>query len=196
MTSKGIPGFAIFLTAIGGIVAYSGVRGISVSAAARNLLAGVSPESVPKIASGAVEWNTGVDSAHSSTSGIVATAMRYVGVMYNWAHANPTVGWDCSGFCNWVLGHDLGMTLPGGIKNFNGTWHGPPAAMWYVTTLATSIPRSEIQPGDLCVWPTHMGIAVDSDHMINAYQTGHPTQVTGIDDMAPPGELLRVRRLR
>jgi cell wall-associated NlpC family hydrolase len=181
----------------GGVLAYSAIKGYGVSAVLRNLISGKDPTQAsqatpidfPSTTSGQVKG------ASFSSSSIVDTAMRYVGTPYRWAGYTPDGGWDCSGFVNYVVGKMLGYPIPG-VKNFQATWHGPITAAWYVWTGATTIPREMAQPGDLAVWPTHMGIIVDAgQHMVNAYSTGFPTEVTTVDGIAPRGEVLRVRRL-
>lgn len=184
----------------GSILAYSGLKGHNISAVIRNLIAGKDPSSLP--VTGAIgivnSGNSGSTTTSAftggSSSGIVDDAKKYIGVPYNWGHANPSSGWDCSGFLNWVLGHDLGMTLPLGVKGFTGSWHGPVAANYFVWTALTSIPRNQAAAGDLACWPTHIGIVSGNNSMVNAYSRGRPTAETPIDGWGPSGEPLRIRR--
>lgn len=203
MASRGISGVAVGAALLGAVFVYSGVKGYAISAALRNLIAGKSPENLNQVnaISGAVGFT---DSSGTPASGMVGAGpnsaiaddgMKYIGVPYVYAGGNPR-GWDCSGFVNYVLGHDLGYTLPGGIKGFTGSWHGPVAAQYYVWGGADTIPREQAAAGDLACWLTHIGIVTDSQHMVNAYQTGSPTSVTGIESHTPPGEVLRIRRVR
>lgn len=181
----------------GGILAYSGLRGKNVSAVVRSLIMGKNPSVLPSslAATPAEGWAAvSQDVSAAGRSDVASAALRYVGVPYRWGGASPN-GWDCSGFVNYVIGHDLGRALPGVSRNFDGSWHGPIAAMWYVWAGASTVPRDQALPGDLACWPTHMGICVDNAHMVNAYTWGHPTSVTGIESMAPPGQSLRIRRL-
>lgn len=55
----------------------------------------------------------GATGRSASGQAIAADALRYKGAPYVWGGAKPS-GWDCSGFVNYVIGHDLGMTIPGG----------------------------------------------------------------------------------
>ena len=184
----------------GAIFAYAGIRGKSVTQSLQAILLGQSPASTPQITGIGIPADQGPAAATpsgspgGSNSGILNDAMKYVGVMYKWGGANPN-GWDCSGFVNYVLGHDLNLPLPGGISGFQGTFHGPVTGQWFVTSLCTTIPRAQAQPGDLVIWLTHMGIVTDAGaiHMVNAYSTGHPTAVTPVDGMVP-GEPMRIRR--
>jgi cell wall-associated NlpC family hydrolase len=49
----------------------------------------------------------------ASGQAIASDALRYQGAPYKWGGAKPD-GWDCSGFVNYVIGHDMGMRIPGG----------------------------------------------------------------------------------
>ncbi len=200
MATKGLSLPAVSVIVLGSVLAYSGLRGKQFSAVFRNLVAGKDPSLVP--VTGAIATvNTGGSSganaqpAAYSNSSIVNAGRQYLGVPYHWGTANPRDGWDCSGYVNYVLGHDLGMTLPLGVKNFTGSWHGPVTANYLLWTGATSIPRSQAQPGDLACWPTHIGIVSGSNLMLNAYSTGRPTAETPIDGWGPPGEPLTIRRI-
>ena len=51
------------------------------------------------------------------------------------------------------------------------------------------------QAGDLCVWQTHMGIAVGGGQMVSALNERLGTRVTTISGGAPGGEVLFVRRI-
>lgn len=200
MATRGLSLGTVGVIVLGSTLAYSGLKGKGFSAVVRNLIAGKDPRTVP--VTGAIML-TNTSSVNTQTaayttggnSSIVAAARKYIGVPYNWAHANPKDGWDCSGYCNYVLGHDLGMTLPLGIKNFDGSWHGPVTGNYLLWTGATTIPRSQSAPGDLAVWPTHMGIVTGPNSMLNAYSRGRPTDETPIDGWGPPGEPLTIRRI-
>lgn len=142
----------------------------------------------------------------ASESEIATDALRYKGVPYIYGRGGPpSVGWDCSGFVNWVLGHDLGMTLPamvpGGppIKNFNGSWHGPVVVNYAAWTKATTI-KGPPSAGDLCIWPGigpggHIGIATGPDTMISALNPSLGTMVTQIQGAGPSGVPLMFRRV-
>ena len=112
---------------------------------------------------------------------IVADAERYIGHPYRWGGpSNPSTGWDCSSFASWVLGHDLGMGLPGGswssVTNA-GKSHGPTASAF--TGLPGAHPvgsnPGQILPGDVLVWPGHVGFGVGPNKMFSAYGTNFGT---------------------
>lgn len=199
---KGISGVAVGAALLGALFVYSGIKGVAFSAALRNLIAGKTPENLNQAnaITGAVGFDVNLSDAASFSgagpnSNIAADGMQYVGVMYKFGGGNPN-GWDCSGFVNYVLGHDLGFTLPVGVKNFKGNWHGPVAAQYYAWSGADTIPREQAAAGDLACWLTHIGIVVDNQSMVNAYTTGKPTSVTGIESHTPPGEILKIRRVK
>ncbi len=118
---------------------------------------------------------------------IATDALKYRGVPYLWGGHSPA-GWDCSGFVGYVLGHDLGMTLPLGMKWSAGS-HGPVAANYKVWSKATTV--NAPAAGVLCCWVTHVGIAINGTQMISAYDTHLGTAVTGFS--GPPGEPLSFR---
>lgn len=121
---------------------------------------------------------------------IAGSAQAYAGIPYKWAGHLPSTGWDCSGFVGYVLGNNFGMTLPGGIK-YSASSHGPVAAAYKVYGSGVNSP----QAGDLCVWVTHVGIALTSSTMISALSPAYGTAVTPIQGYGPPGEPLTYRRV-
>src|SRR5215472_13498415 len=60
---------------------------------------------------------------------VASDALRYVGAGYIYGGPAARPGdWDCSSFVSYVLGHDLGMALPGGkwgAPGFPPGSHGP-----------------------------------------------------------------------
>jgi hypothetical protein len=129
-----------------------------------------------------------------------AEFMKYRGkVPYVFGGASPR-GWDCSGAFNYILGHDLGMTLPGGIKNFTGSWHGP-VVVQYATWSGAVTVKGPPQPNDMCIWvgvgaAGHMGLAISATHMISALDPQYGTAVTPIAGFGPPGAPLIYRRIK
>lgn len=128
-----------------------------------------------------------------------ADILRYAGkVPYVWGGGNPS-GWDCSGCVNWVLGHDLGLTLPGGLKNFDGSFHGPVVLDYVAWGGAVTVPSP--QAGDLCIWPEvggaggHIGIAISTTRMCSALDPALGTAVTPIAGVGPGGVSVMFRRV-
>lgn len=72
---------------------------------------------------------------------IARDASSYAGkVRYTWGGASPSTGWDCSGFVNWVLCHDMGLDIPGVQGgHFDGRTHGPNVAEWLAWASGTEI---------------------------------------------------------
>jgi len=136
----------------------------------------------------------------SAFAAIAADAQRYIGAGYEWGGA-PAKGpghWDCSSFVNWVIGHDLGLAIPlYRAGTYTGSSHGPTAIMWQAWTGATTIGRhgADAQPGDVCCWQTHVGIAIGGGQMVSARNPAHGTGISTIDTGGPGGELLTIRRL-
>jgi cell wall-associated NlpC family hydrolase len=142
---------------------------------------------------------------------VVETFKRYIGGTYRWGGGGPfpTPGGDCSGFINWGLGHDLGMTLPGNVKNFNGTWHGPVVAQYATWKGASTVSHSEAQPGDLVIWPgiaagAHIGCYVGpvtykgvqySQGMVSALDTTDGVIETPVHGFGPAGVPVMFRRI-
>jgi len=192
------------LAGIGALLLWSGVSGKKWSVVARDLIAGKDPSTAPgnPIAgtpASALASATSVP-GNATGSSIADDAMQYVGHSYSYGGAPGASGtnpWDCSSFVNWVLGHDLGMTLPGASKaGYNGASHGPNTISYLSWSGAETVGHSgaSAQAGDLCVWQTHMGIATGRNQMISAHDKVERTTVTSIDKQIP--EILFVRRIR
>jgi cell wall-associated NlpC family hydrolase len=132
----------------------------------------------------------------SITGAAVANdVLQYVGkVRYTWGGANPARGWDCSGLCNWVIGHDLSLDIPGLPRGtrFDGSTHGPDVASWLAWPGAAHV-AGPAQPGDLVAWGpnAHMGIAISATDMVSALNPAQGTQRTpiAITHVGPPAYL-------
>lgn len=120
---------------------------------------------------------------HGNTVGAAAAAQKYIGQGYVWGgNADRPGNWDCSSFCSYVLGHDLGLPLPGGHwgdLGFPPHSHGPTTGSYAL--YGTPINASQVQQGDLVVWSTHMGIAVSPTSIVSARD---PKDGVGIDTIA------------
>lgn len=195
---RGISTPAVALAAAGGLAVYAAMKGVGFASGVRALVSG---QPLPAGDSLLVDTTSGdhvTGRAVGSDSAIVAAATRYMnaGHIYRWGGGSPD-GWDCSGFTNWVLNHDLGFAIPGyGGGTFTGRAHGPVTWQWAFWPQLTSIPRAEVGAGDLVIWPTqHMGIAVDNQQMVNAPgPNGTPAPVLSHIDGSARGPLV-CRRL-
>jgi hypothetical protein len=111
--------------------------------------------------------------------------------------ANGILVHNCSGSLNYVLCHDLGIDIPGYRGGtFTGSIHGPVTGQWLIWPGAVSIPAGNLEPGDLCCWPTHIGVAVGSQHYVSAIDQKYGTGVQPIHGGGPLGEIVMFRRLK
>ena len=99
--------------------------------------------------------------ANGPSNGVVSIAFQYLGIPYKWAGATPATGFDCSGLVQYVYAQ-LGVSLP----------HN--AAAQFNSPLAVSVPRNQLQPGDLVFFDglDHVGIYIGGGDFIDAPHTG------------------------
>ena len=101
--------------------------------------------------------------------GVVAIAMRYLGVPYRWGGASPSTGFDCSGFVMYVYAQ-VGVSLP----------HN--AAMQY--SYGSPVAKSQLQPGDLVFFNGlgHNGIYIGGGQFIHSPHTGDVVKISSLSD--------------
>ena len=208
-----IPGLPVAFIALGGVLVWSGVENEPVTAVLRSLASGKAPakggpETFATPGTSTIGTSSTVPGAviggGSATGVAIANAaVQYAGHCYAYGGAPGTDGkscWDCSSFVNWVVGHDLGMAIPGiAGGTYTGASHGPPTGAWLLWTGATTIGHSSgvAQAGDILVYQTHMGICTGPNQMISAEKPSQGTAESGIDGMTQSlHELLFVRRLK
>lgn len=133
---------------------------------------------------------------------IAADALRYQGAGYIYGGPAARPGdWDCSSFVSYVLGHDLGLALPGGkwgAPGFPPNSHGPVVesyASWR-GAVTVQVPA----PGDLVCYVGqgvngHIGIAISANEMVSALDSTDGTLKTGIIGEGPPGAPIVYRRV-
>jgi cell wall-associated NlpC family hydrolase len=188
------------MAGVGGLFLWSGLKNKSVTSVFRQLIGGKSPISAASnpSSSGLVsQGGIGVGSGGAgSGSAIAADALQYVGEGYIYGGPSQPGRWDCSSFVSYVLGHDVGYSLPGGtwaqVTN-NGTSHGPTTLSYLPWNGASVISRDAVSAGDLLMWQTHIGIAVNNTQMVSALNAAIGTQVSDIT--GPTGEVLFPKRL-
>jgi peptidoglycan DL-endopeptidase CwlO len=176
---------SIGTTGLGFMLIWSGVTNAGVLSTVQHLFMGVAPipgqpqASLTK--SSPISFNTGttpgVVSSGGGSSAIAADAMQYEGkIPYVWGGKDIS-GWDCYGFLTYVLHHDMGYNLP------NNTYTG------YLEFLAWNqqyqISPSEVQAGDIVIWPTHCGIAISPTQMISAENPSAGTKVATFSEGGP-----------
>ncbi|MDR7523214.1 MAG: LysM peptidoglycan-binding domain-containing protein [Armatimonadota bacterium] len=104
-------------------------------------------------------------------SGLVALAMRQVGVRYRWGGATPS-GFDCSGFLYYVFGR-MGIELP--------------RTTYAMFDAGVPVAREELQPGDLVFFetvapgPSHAGIYLGDGRFIHASSGFGRVTITPMD---------------
>src|SRR5579871_184646 len=116
MPNKAIP---LAVMGVGVIFAWSGLNNQGITTTIQSIVQGKKPTPGPGmsfgnniggIVSGAV-----VSGPNPMGQQIATDALAYNGAGYVWggAPANGIGQWDCSSFANWVIGHDVGLAIPG-----------------------------------------------------------------------------------
>jgi cell wall-associated NlpC family hydrolase len=122
---------------------------------------------------------------------IVGTAMRYIGVPYQWGGASPATGFDCSGLVKYVFGQ-LGVPL---VHYAATQWHSP-GGVW--------IPPDRLAAGDLVFFigsdgtrkaPGHVGIYVGDGYFIDAPHTGSFVRVDSLTEPKFANQYVGARRV-
>jgi cell wall-associated NlpC family hydrolase len=143
--------------------------------------------------------------AATSGAAIADAALRYKGETYVYGGTGARPGdWDCSSFVTYVLGHDLGMAVPGGTwasVTGRGTQHGPVVTSYATWGGAATIPAGQAAEGDLVLFVGlgtggHMGIVLGPDKMVSALDTSQGTLVSPINGYGPAGAPIVYRRLK
>lgn len=185
-----VNGVALGALAAGSVFTYAGIKGFSIPEALQAILQGRNPATLDNrypvdppvdLPSGG---NTAVGASSATGQAIANKALSYAGQGYVWGgRADRPGDWDCSSFVSYVLGHDFGMTLPGGHRYGDPGYpphsHGPVTTDFY--RLGTQVPRSQVQAGDLLIWHPHCGIAISSTTMVSARSQRTGTGTSSID---------------
>lgn len=174
----------------GGLLVYSAVKDFTPLGGLRAIAGGKSPATAAQThTTGLVDETAAVQAiltgdttsasssaSTTSTGSVVAdAALKYQGTPYKYGGATPNPGFDCSGFIQWVLSHDLGIRGVPRTIGAQAVWPG-----------ATTIGASQAQAGDLVLWPygvgpdAHGGIVVSPGQYVNAPYTGAVVRIDPI----------------
>lgn len=156
--SQGISGLSVAVVTAGMVFAYSGFRGSSPRDVLRSLSSGSAPsvsrtasfDTSTSVGNGSIVTNASLTANGSSTGAQVLSALaKYQSDKYSQAkRAQPGFS-DCS---SWIGkgARDAGVKIPGGL---------PITTFYMVWTGLVTVPKNQIQLGDILVSPTHMAIA-------------------------------------
>ena len=108
------------------------------------------------------------------TREVLMNALSLTGVKYAYGGNTPEIGFDCSGFVGYVFKQAASLTLP----------HSAQA----MSLLGKSIPKNELQPGDLVFFNTvktaisHVGIYMGNNRFIHAPSAGGNVRVENMKE--------------
>lgn len=100
---------------------------------------------------------------------VLINAISLTGIRYKFGGNSPETGFDCSGFVRYVYQQATNLTLP----------HGARA----ISQLGKTIPKNELQPGDLVFFNTlrstfsHVGIYLGNNRFIHSPSSGGGVRV-------------------
>ncbi|MFT3720092.1 C40 family peptidase [Pseudorhodoferax sp.] len=112
-------------------------------------------------------------SVREGTSGLVVTALGFLGVPYRFGGESADSGFDCSGFVRAVYSQTVGLVLPRRADE--------------QAAATDEIDKSDLQPGDLVFFNTmrrtfsHVGIYVGDGKFVHAPRTGARVRVENLD---------------
>lgn len=105
---------------------------------------------------------------------VLLNALSLTGVRYQYGGKSPETGFDCSGFVRYVYQQASNLTLP----------HGAYA----ISQLGRTIPKQELQPGDLVFFNTlksafsHVGIYLGNNRFIHSPSNGGGVRIEDMGD--------------
>ncbi len=105
---------------------------------------------------------------------VLVNALSLTGIRYHYGGNSPETGFDCSGFVRYVFKQATSLTLP----------HSALA----ISQLGKSVPKNELQPGDLVFFNTlkstfsHVGIYLGNNRFIHSPSSGGQVRVESMVD--------------
>ncbi len=105
---------------------------------------------------------------------VLYNALSLSGIRYKYGGSSPESGFDCSGFVRYVYQQAANLSLP----------HSASA----ISQIGKSIPKQELQPGDLVFFNTlksafsHVGIYLGNDRFIHAPSSGGKVRVEDMQE--------------
>lgn len=204
-----VKGGYLALAGGGALLVWSGLAGKSWSSVLRTVLNGRKPETaltaytIHGTPASALTGPGGGVAASGANVGpgagsLASSALAAVGqwtYVFGGAPANGVV--DCSSLMNEIIGDEHNLAIPTfAAGTYKGQTHGPPTTVWLVWSGCFTVQRQDMLPGDLAVWQTHMGMIVGKEEMVSALNPSLGVLKTSVTGAAPPGEFLRIRRLK
>ena len=105
---------------------------------------------------------------------VLVNALSLTGVRYQYGGNSPETGFDCSGFVRYVFKQATTLTLP--------------RSALAISQLGTTVPKDELQPGDLVFFNTlkstfsHVGIYLGNNRFIHSPSSGGKVRVESMQD--------------
>lgn len=187
MPGKGISGTAVAVAAAGGFLLYIGIKNAPVLTGLRDIASGRLPTGTPSShTSQSQSLQTALQAGYTTYAGsgnlagpnaaLGQAALKYVGLPYSQAPSlrlGPTA-FDCSGLV-WRCFKDIGVTAPT-VTFTQQPWNQ-----------LVTIPRSQVQAGDLVFWPGHVVIAISNTEAVGAENPRRGVVRGLIDQLGVPG---------